>query len=462
MAGIFTDGVAEVRPGTYFNVNTNDGSRIVGAQDGIAAVVFKGNWGPLNTICELTETGDTYDRYGDGGNVDALEYAFQGGAKTVLAVRAGTGGTAAKVQIGEIATVTAKYPGARVLSVTVKDSLTEDNAKKVTFYAGNREIESYSITKDGNKEGAALKAAMEKSKNFVVEVNTDGSFPDLSQQAFTAGTDPTVNVDSYAAAFEQLESIYCNAICVDTEDHAVHLLLKSFLDRAYKNGFFACAVLADNTETPVEERISYAETFNDEKVIYILNAKGMQAEKAVKGYQLAAIVAGMYAAYPSNKSLTHKSLPGITELTEVLKPSVMTKAETKGCLVLSMSPTKEVWIDNAINTLVELPEDKDAGWKKIRRTKTRFELMYRMNTTSDSLTGNVDNDKNGRETVIANLNEVGAVMIQEGKLKVCSVTEHPSRKANADYAYFMIDVVDKDSLEHSYLYYMFRYKTEEG
>ena len=146
--------------------------------------------------------------------------------------------------------------------------------------------------------------------------------------------------------------------------------------------------------------------------------------------------------------------------------SQMEEAETKGCLVLSLSPAGKVWVDNAINTLVELPENKDIGWKKLRRTKTRFELMYRVNTTADNLIGNVDNDKNGRETVIANLNDVGVAMIQEGKLTACTITEHPNRTADGDYAYFLIDVVDKDSLEHIYLYYKFRFSTnteeEEG
>lgn len=460
MAGIFTDGVAEVRPGSYFNVSTDDGSRVVGAQDGIVAVVFKGSYGPLNKVQELSEAGEAYEIFGDGGNVDTLELAFQGGAKTILAVRAGSGGTMAKTQLGEIVTITANHPGSRAFSVTVKDSLTQEGSRNVIFYAGNKAIETYSVTKNGSTEGAALKAAMEKSRNFTVKVNTDGVLPEVSQQAFTPGTDPTVDMDGYSAAFEVLESMYCNSICVDTEDHAVHLLLKAFLDRAYNNGFFTCAVVAEKPDTALTERMAHAMEFNDEKVIYVLNADGMQSEKTLEGHQVAAIVAGMYASYPSSKSLTHKTLAGITELTEVLKPSEMTKAELKGCLVLSRSPQGIIWIDNAINTLVELPEDRDAGWKKIRRTKTRFELMYRMNTTSDRLVGVVDNDKNGRETVIANLNEVGATMVHEGKLNSCNVSEHPSRAANADYAYFIIDVIDKDSLEHSYLYYKFSYNTE--
>lgn len=461
MAGIFTDGVAQVRPGAYFNVNTNDGVGIVGARDGIVAAIFEGTFGPLNEVREISDSRDVYKIYGNGGKVDILELAFQGGANTVLAIRIGSGGTAAKTQLGEICTINAKYPGTREFSVTVKDDLTDEDHKMVTFYSGTREIESYSIEKNGSTEGAALKEAMAKSENFTVTVNTDGALSDVAQQAFTAGTDPTADADAYQVGLDCLESVYCNAVCMSTDNTAHHLLLKTFLDRAYDNGFFACGIVAEDSATELSTRISHAMTFNDEKMVYVLNAKVLQNEKELNGYQVAAVVAGMYASYASNYSLTHKVLGGISELSEVLTSSQMTEAEQKGCLVLSRSAAGKVWIDNAINSLVELPENKDEGWKKLRRTKTRFELMYRMNTTADDLVGNVDNDKNGRETVIAKLNEVGNAMLQEGKLISCAVTEHPDKTSNADYAYFLIDVVDKDSLEHLYLYYNFSYNTSE-
>lgn len=462
MAGIFSDGMAEVRPGSYFTVGTSDGSSAVGAKDGIVAVLFQGTFGPLNEIVEITDSRDIYSVYGSDGKVDAASLAFLGGAKTVLAVRVGAEGTAARVQLGEIVTITAKYPGTRPFAVTVRDSLTEADCKQVVFYSGNKQVESYTVKKNGNTEGAVLKAAMEGSSYFTVEVNTDGALTDVAQKAFTTGADPTVNVDSYQAGLEILESVYCNAVCVATEDTAVHLLVKTFLDRAYDNGFFACGVIAELASTDLEVRQNHALAFNDEKMVYVLNAEADRMGETLKGYQVAAIVAGMYAAYASNYTLTHKILEPVTDLKEVLTPSQMTAAEQKGCLVLSKSPAGKIWIDNALNTLVELPDSKDVGWKKLRRTKTRFELLYRMNTTADNLVGNVDNDKNGRETVIAKLNEVGTAMIQEGKLVSCSVTEHPDKTANADYAYFLIDVVDKDSLEHLYLYYNFSYDTEEG
>ena len=396
MAGIFTDGIEEIRPGTYFNVDTDDGSSVIGAKDGVVGVVFQGTFGPLNQVVTITPEEGYYDTFGDGSGTDAIKYAFSGGASRVLAVRVGAEGSAASVQLGEIVTITAKYPGSMAFTVSVRDSLADEEKKEITFYSGNRKIESYQITKSADKEGAALKEAMKGSEHFLVAVNTDGQLETVSQKTFTAGTDPDVDVENYSEGFEKLEAQYMNSICVDTEEPEVHMLLKSFLDRAYDSGFFTCGFVAEASTKALEERAASALTYNDEKMAYILNAHLSALGEELDGHQTAALLAGMYASYPSNYTLTHKILPGISELSEQMTKSQMEEAETKGCLVLSLSPAGKVWVDNAINTLVELPENKDIGWKKLRRTKTRFELMYRVNTTADNLIGNVDNDKNGR------------------------------------------------------------------
>ncbi|MBR1646979.1 MAG: hypothetical protein IJ685_09415 [Selenomonadaceae bacterium] len=63
---------------------------------------------------------------------------------------------------------------------------------------------------------------------------------------------------------------------------------------------------------------------------------------------------------------------------EPLTNGEVIRAEQRGCLVLSLN-----------------------GWKKIRRTKTRFEVMERINSTCDKLIGNINNDTFGRGTVVA-------------------------------------------------------------
>ena len=137
----------------------------------------------------------------------------------------------------------------------------------------------------------------------------------------------------------------------------------------------------------------------------------------------------------------------------------MISAEKRGCIVLSYNKAKQVWIDNAINTLITPADNQDDGWKKIRRVKTRFELIRRVNVTADSLIGKVDNDSNGRNTVISQVQAIGDAMVAESKLVSCKVTESDLYTADGDSAWFDIDVIDKDSMEHIYMTFKFQFST---
>ena len=211
----------------------------------------------------------------------------------------------------------------------------------------------------------------------------------------------------------------------------------------------------------LETRIKHAAAFNDEKMNYVLNAWVDEQGTAIDGYQTAARIAGMIGAVAANSSLTHTVISGFTEILEKLTNTDMISAEKRGCIVLSYNKAKQVWIDNAINTLITPANNQDDGWKKIRRVKTRFELIRRINTTTDDLVGKVDNDNNGRATVISQIQGVGDSMREEGKLIACAVTESSAYKADGDSAWFDIDVIDKDSMEHIYLTFLFRFSTNE-
>ena len=143
----------------------------------------------------------------------------------------------------------------------------------------------------------------------------------------------------------------------------------------------------------------------------------------------------------------------------MLTNTQITKAEMKGCLVLSKSSADEVWIDSGINTLITPEDNKDAGWKKIRRVKTRYELLYRANAQADALVGKVDNDVNGRATIVGKIQKIINDMIQEGKLVQGTVTESTTYVADTDNCYFDIDVIDKDSAEHIYEFFRFQFST---
>lgn len=305
---------------------------------------------------------------------------------------------------------------------------------------------------------AAVKVINDSSENFTAEGAGSGILDEVETVAFNAGTDPKITVEDYSKALEVAESYRYNAICVDSDAREVHLLVAEFLDRIFNVGQMAVGFIAENYALPLRNRIKTAAAYNDENMVYVLNAYVKENGKILKPYLVAARIAGMYAATPANKSLTHMIVDG-WELMEVLTPSDYTYAETKGCLPLSTDPTDAVWIDYAINTLVTPAENQDKGWKKMRRTKTRYELMIRCNDKCDSLIGKVDNDANGRATIVTNLQGVCNTMVAEGKIVQATVKVDPNEVSDGDYAYFIIDVIDKDSIEHAYLTYKFRFSS---
>ncbi len=468
MAGTFILGETKVRPGSYFNIQKKGGNAAAGIMNGVTAVIFKADFGPLNTVVELSAKDGYEPTFGTGLTTDAIREAIAGGAKTIIACRVGNGGTQGTIVLKDTAkedalSITAKYPGDKDFAVTVREKLSDSTLKECIFYTGTTEFEKVEFV-SGEGEAKALVDALASSKNFKAELKEgkeSALLEIVSQSAFTKGTNPQTTTGDYSNAFAQVEPYEFNTICLDTEDTEIHLLLQSFVNRIFDAGSLAQAVVAEKHTVEPETRIKHAAAFNDEKMNYVLNARVDEQGTIIDGYQTAARIAGMIGAVASNSSLTHTVISGFTEILEKLTNTDMISAEKRGCIVLSYNKAKQVWIDNAINTLITPADNQDDGWKKIRRVKTRFELIRRINTTTDDLVGKVDNDNNGRATVISQIQGVGDSMREEGKLIACAVTESSAYKADGDSAWFDIDVIDKDSMEHIYLTFLFRFSTNE-
>lgn len=469
MAGTFIIGEKKVRPGAYFNVTKKDEGITPDIISGVVGVAFKADFGPLGVVTELSASEGYEKVFGTGGTTDAIKEAFNGGAITVFGVRIGNGGTQANVKLKNTAegaidcvSITANYPGSKPFSVTVKEKLTDNTVKQCIIYSGTTEFEKIEFDA-GEGEVGNLINAFQQSDNFTAQLCTGATvamqLADVSQKAFTAGTDPTTTTSDYSDAFTQLEPYEMNALCVDTNDTAVHLLMYSYITRVYEAGQFIIGVVAETNNVALATRLEHARTYNDYRMVYVVNAHCAEGSVEIDGYQTAARIAGMVAAVPANKSLTHTTLNGVSRLIDKMTNSNIVKAEQSGCLVLSVNADKQVWIDSAINTLVTPDDDHDNGWKKIRRTKTRFELMRRVNIIADSLVGKVDNDDNGRKTILAQILSVGTAMISESKILQMNAYEDPDFVSDGDEVYFRIDVVDKDSAEHIYLRYQFQFSS---
>lgn len=467
MAVFYKEGEKKTRPG-IFQRHTNTGfDTLAGAQDGICAIPVRSNWGPLGKVLKNTLVNQLWSNYGagtygEGYTVPAAAEMFNGGASTVYTYRLGTGGAKASKEIATGLTATAKYPGTMPISVAVQTKIGDSSIKQFLVYAGTTQVECFEFAADSTAEGANLIAAAAKS-NYVDITGSAATVAVLAAASgsLTGGEDPAVTNADYSTAFAAFEPYYYNTIALDKDDDSsmtLSLLLQEYLSNAYLLGKLGIIVTGQKTSVAFETRLANAKAFNDAKVVYL--GGGYKAGGEDKdGVMSICYLAGVIAATPSNKGIVHTVIKGATDLCESLTYAQYEDAIRAGMLMVSMSPDGAIWYDSGINTLTS-PETgtQDEGWKKIRRTKTRFEMIDRIDRELMPKVGRVSADTDGIADVVQTGQRVLNAMVSEGKLFAgAKFVEDPANPFEGDSAWFIIQADDIDSLEKIYLQYQFRY-----
>ncbi len=474
MAGsTFLRGEQKIRPAVYVRVTAAGEPPATAVPRGIVAALFRASWGPAGEAVHLESADAVKDTYGSGGTVEVAEEAFYGGCRRVLAYRLGSDGAAATLTVQDtdavpvdVVQLDAKYPGTRGndLKVTLRTSLSDENKKELVVYEGTTLRETLTFDA-GAGEVDNLVAAVNAGSDWLVATKIadgNGTLEDVAQEALAGGTDPTVTATDYDSALSAIEALDWNVLAVDSEDVAVHAAVQTYVDRVRGEGKRVLVVLGEPTSVDLATRLADAAAFNDPAVIYVAN--GFEGSDGItrEGYRAAARVAGMVAGAEVTDSLTHAVVSGATELVGALTNAQVEQAITSGALVFTRNANKQVQIEYGINTLVTPSADQDAGWKKIRRVRTRDDLMDRIVAVTDPLIGKVNNSPDGRATLIAAMQGVVNSMVREGALLGGTVTEDPSNPPAGDSAWFLVQVDDLDSTEKVYLTFGFRFAPPEA
>ena len=468
MGALYNVGEQKIRPGVYRRYENVGGGETPGAVYGVFAIAVHADIGPLGKVLSFgtEDVEDVKKTYGTGGTVDAIQALFDGGATKVFVYRLGTGGTKASITLNDadttgLVTLTTKTETATEFSVTIKSKLGSTGTKQLLVYTGTDLLETIEYDTD-TTDSAALVAAVNKSSEYLDATKVaDGLVADVSNSKLTGGAAPTVNTASYSAAFTAFEPYKWNYMVLDTDDTDVHALVSAYMNRIFKNGALGVCILGEPTSVEFDTRVAHAAAFNDEKVIYLGSGYEDTNGNKVDGYYAIAKQAGIIGSLGSNESATHTVIPGAVNTLEVLKNSQYEEAIKSGMLLLSPNDEGQVWFDAAINTLITPNKDQDEGWKKIRRTSTRFEMFDRIDRTLAPLIGKVDCDDIGVGDCVIKGQAVLDAMIAESKLMDgATFAEDTTQKRGSDYAYFVIAADDKDSLEKIYLTYQFRFTAE--
>lgn len=471
MAVFYKEGETKKRPGIYQRHVNTDVNPPVTARDGYCAIPVKASWGPLGKVLTNTSKLDLKNNYGDGSyseayTVPAASEMFDGGASRVYTYRLGTGGKAASNEFTTGLTATALYPGTASVSVATQTKLADSAKKQFLVYFNGSLVETFDFDADSTNEGQNLIDAVD-SKYVTVSVTPEGSAPTtvpavaVASGALSGGSDPTVQNNDYSSAFAAFESYYYNTIALDVDDDTTmtkSLLLQSYMSNAYQLGKLCVGVVGEKTTVDFEDRLEHARAFNDNKMVYLGGGCIASADNK-DGVFAICRTAGYIASTPSSQSIVHKVFDGGTELCETLTNAQYEAAIDGGMLLLSMSSEGDVWYDSGINTLVSLdPATQDAGWKKIKRTKVRFELIDRLDRALAPKVGRVSNSTDGVADIVQTGQRIVDAMVTEGKFyQGASFIEDPDLPAEADSAWFIVDAVDIDTLEKIYIQYRFHY-----
>lgn len=498
MAVFYNVGEEKIRPGVYQRYVNLGQTAQSDAQDGICAIPIQANWGPLGQVVKNTNARQLEENYGsgtygEGFTVPAAAAMFAGGAATVYTYRLGTGGTqAAKTltytapsgtdldpaPVSGTVTITAKYPGTLPISIAVQNKIGYSTMKQFLVYAGNTQVESFDFDSNAStsateitvttNEGTNLVAATAASNYVTVTIGdtapTVVPITEVASGALTGGANPTVTNANYSTAFQAFEPYYYNCIAIDVNDDSnltLSNLLAEYLDNAYQYGKLGMAIIGEPTTVDFDTRMEHAQSFNDPKVVY-LGGGWMAGDASTDGVLSICYTAGVIASTPSNRGITHTVITPATNLCESLTYSQYEDAILAGMLMISMSPDGSIWFDSGINTLTNLDaEGLDAGWKKIRRVKVRFELIDRLDRALSPKVGKVSADSDGISDIIQSGQRVLDLMANnEGKLQQgARFIEDVDNPFTTDSAWFIIQADDIDSLEKIYLQYQFRYST---
>ncbi|MCL1701624.1 phage tail sheath subtilisin-like domain-containing protein [Lysinibacillus sp. Bpr_S20] len=464
IGAMFKLGEQKARPNVYVRWYNAGGYKSYARPLGVGAALVKSNWGPLETV-QTIEASDNDPAtlkklIGSGLAAELLEEAFLGGAVFMHTVRVGNGGEKGKLAISESSAgnveLTTKYPTSRKFEVTLRDAL-DPSKREIIITEEGRQLESYSY-EAGDNEALALTEVLARSAYLDVKKVNDGELPSVVSQPLTGGSDPTVTAEDYTSAMPLLETKFFDSLILDTENTALQASAQAFIRRRIQEGYRTSAVFANDLEDDFNTRIQKAKAFNDFAIVYIGNAV-RTTTRMLKGALAAARVMGMMISGSYKSSLTKNTINGGIEVIGELTANQYDEAANNGLMVFSLNTDGIPQIDYGINTLVSIGEDEDEGWKKIRRMRTRYELIDRIVRKVDkAMSNNVDNNADGRQHVITLANGEINQMIEDGGLESGAMVVDPKTPPQGDSAWFTFDnLVDLDGLEKAYLAFGFKY-----
>lgn len=460
---LFKLGETKARPGTYVRWVNVGGPEPRIANLGVLATIAQLDWGEVGKPfrVERSQMDNLKEVVGSGVGADAIRQSFLGGATYVWVLRVGDGGEKGTITIdgddGGSIVLQSLYETNREFEVLIRESI---DGKSFDFIIAEngRSLEKHTI-ETGENEVEELKRELERSKYLKVITADLAKVPVGVTGTVSGGSNPDATAEDYTSNFEVINKRFWDGLFLDTTDAGVKAAANAFIRRRLEEGGRSMLFLAtEDPEQEVETSIAEAKTYNSFLTVLVGNG-AKTAEADLVGPLIAARIAGMVTSSSYKTGATFGQIDGSVELIGEPTNAEYGEANEGGLMTLSYDPDGMVQIERGINTLVSLGEDEDAGWKKIRRVKTRFylieDVMYKVDKI---MRAGTDNSEDVRAFICQQGDSSIQQMIRDGALESGKMIVDPDRPPQGDSAWFkFVDVVDLDSLEKAYTTAEFQY-----
>lgn len=351
--GKFNKIAGKVRPGTYINFESTKTSTLGESERGIVVMPLIGHkYGPEKEFITLTAAAPDvafeklgYSVYDDNANMLLIREAFKNASTVIVYIpKAGTKATGT----GGGITGTAKYGGTRGNDLSFAIVANTSTGFDVSVMLGGVTLNVY----EGKTDIAAVKAISDPYIDFAAS-SDEAVLAAAAGVSLSGGVDGTASNSDITDFLDAIEGIKFNALCFPSTETTLKTAAKTKIKYLRENiGKTVVGVLADCAA-------------DYEGIINVTNSVVLDGV-ALTNAQATAWVAGACAGATYTESNTYKAYEGATAVNGVKTHEQAETAINNGEFFFSCSDDGAVVIEYDINSLVTIPENKDATYRKNR------------------------------------------------------------------------------------------------
>lgn len=457
--GVWTDSDVNnpaTRPGAYFNLVAQAVALVGEGVAGVVGIVARADWGPLDSFQELTSEAQVTAMFGDGLSLSKLsKQAIRGGAASVKVMRiAGTGSAPATASLDDSVpaaalTLTTLYHGARGNTFI---AVVEDNpvaGVDLKLYEGTTLLEVFT-TADGHND--AFVAAINGNSKYISAAlagAADRVVADNAGEAFGSGNSgATAAAGDYTAAQAiALQESFDVFVQDDEDDSAIQDALVEWAQDARLEGNRFITVLGSPAAQTLSAALTRADTMDNEGIVYVFPGFTDEDGTVYTGQEAAARVGGLIAGAGINRSITFSRIPDGADVGLRLTHSEISEGIAGGLLILVFDG-ESVRVEKGINTLTTITSEKPLSYSRIRTIAVLDAVQDGLNDGLTDLVGQVNNDEDGRATILGAAQAFLDELMAARALKPGAFVElDPEHVQDFDNVFLRVGLQPQDSIE---------------